>query len=96
MSARSFKIFLGVFLAHIILLNIVWVGFSAPGPRPPARFIYQGALPAEVSGSGQEDEWQNSKAADQFAVEHQDVSYSDRWTGLRDPSKPLTYDHLGF
>ena len=33
MSARFFKIFLVVFLAHMVLLSVVWVGF----PVPPAR-----------------------------------------------------------
>ncbi len=53
MSARFFKIFSGVFLAHLVVLNVVWVGFSAPFPRPPATFTYEGALPAEdTTGKG--------------------------------------------
>ena len=54
MSVRFYKIFAGVFLAHLIVLSVIWVGFSAPFPRPPATFTYEGALPAEDAGSGAE------------------------------------------
>jgi hypothetical protein len=68
-------------------MNIVWVGFSAPFPRPPATFTYEGALPAEDTGGGAEDAWQNAKAPGQFALDHFKASYFDRWITLRDPSK---------
>ena len=96
MSARFFKIFSGVLLVHLVVLNIVWVGFSAPFPRPPAAFIYEGALPAEDTGSGQKDVWQKSEMSDQFALDHFEASYFNHWITLRDPSKSFSYDHLGF
>jgi len=96
MSARFFKIFSGIFLAHCVVLSVVWVGFSAPFPRPPATFTYEGVLPAEDSGSGAEDVWQKSKTSDQFALDHFTASNFNHWITLRGPSKSITYDHLGF
>jgi hypothetical protein len=96
MLARFFKIFSGVFLAHLVVLNIVWVGFSAPFPRPPATFIYEGALPAdEDTGGAQKDVWQKSEMSGHFALDHFEASYFNHWITLRDPSKSFTYDHLG-
>jgi hypothetical protein len=96
MSVRFFKILLGVFLAHLVVLGVVWVGFSAPFPRPPATFTYEGALPAEGTGSGAEDVWQKGKTSDQFTLDHFEASYFNHWIELRGPSKSFTYDHLGF
>ena len=86
MSARFFKIFSGVFLAHLIALSVVWVGFSAPFPRPPATFTYEGALPAEVTGSA-EEVWQKGKTPDQFVLDHFEASYFNHWIELRGPTK---------
>jgi len=96
MSARFFKIFLGVLFAHLVVLNVVWVGFSAPFPRPPATFTYEGALPAEDTAGRAEDAWPQSKTSGQFALDHFEASYFNHWITLRDPSKSSTYDHLGF
>jgi len=96
MSAQFFKILSGVVLAHLLIFSLFWVGFSAPSPRPPATFIYEGALPAEDAGSGSEDVWQKGRIPDQFAVDHFQASYFNHWIMLRDPSKSSTYDHLGF
>jgi len=96
MSARSFKIFAGVFLAHLVVLNVVWVGFSAPLPRPPAIFTYEGALPAQDAGSGTEDAWRKGKTSDQFVFDHSGTSNFNHWIEIRDPSKSANYDHLGF
>jgi hypothetical protein len=94
MSARFFKIFSGVFLAHLVVLSVVWVGFSAPFPRPPATFIYEGALPVQDTGTGAEDIWQKGKTSDRFDLDHFEASYFNHWIELRGPEK--TYDHLGF
>ena len=96
MSARFFKIFSSVFLAHLFVLSVVWVGFSAPLPRPPATFTYEGALPAQSAGSGAEGAWQKGKISDQFTLDHLGASYLNHWIRLRDPSKSTGYDHLGF
>jgi len=96
MSAQFFKIFLGVFLAHVIVLSVVWVGFSAPFPRPPAAFIYEGALPANDAGNGTEGVLKKEKISEHFALDHAETSYLNHWTTLRVPSKPFSYDHLGF
>jgi len=101
MSARFFKIFSGVFLAHLVCLSVVWVGFSAPFPRPPATFTYEGALPAEDTGSGTEGDPFDSQGTGPltsapFALDHFEASYFNHWIELRGPSKSFTYDHLGF
>jgi hypothetical protein len=96
MSAQFFKIFAGVLAAHLAGLSIIWVGFSAPAPRPPAVFMYQGELPLESAGSPAGELAQKGKMPDQFVLDHQDASYSNQWTRLREPSKTSTYDHLGF
>ena len=96
MSVRFFKIFSGVFLAHLVVLSVIWVGFSVPFPRPPATFTYEGALPAEDPGSRPEDAWPKSKTSDQFVFDHLEATYFKHWTELRGPSKSFTYDHLGF
>jgi len=93
MSAQFFKIFSGVFLAHLVVLSVIWVGFSAPGPRPPATFTYEGALPAEDTGGGTEGNLFGSKGTEpltsgQFALDHSEAPYFDHWIELRDPSKP--------
>ncbi len=92
MSARFFKIFSGVFLVHLGLLSVVWVGFPAPFPRPPARFTYEGALPASDIGSGTEGNSFEAQGtgpvmSDQFALDHFEASYFNHWIELRDPSK---------
>ena len=96
MSARFFKIFSGVFGAHLVVLSVVWVGFSVPLPRPPATFIYEGALPAEDTVGTAEDVWQNGKTPDQLSFDRFEASYFNHWIALRDPSKVFIYDHLGF
>jgi hypothetical protein len=96
MSARFFKIFIAVFFVHLVFLSVIWVGFSAPFPRPPVTFTYEGALPADDAGSRAEDVWQQSKTIDQFVLGHFEASYFNHWITLRDPSKSYTYDHLGF
>lgn len=95
MSARFFKIFSYVLLAHLVVLSVVWVGFSVPFPRPPAIFTYEGALPAEDTGMGaQEDIWPKAKTSAPLALDHLEASSINHWIMLREPSKP--YDHLGF
>ena len=90
MSARFFRVLTGVLLAHFVVLSVVWVGFSAPGPKPSATFTYVGALPAQDTGSGAEDVWQKAKTSDQFAFGHLEASYFNRWIEIRDPAKPIT------
>lgn len=79
-----------------MVISLVWVGFSAPLPRPPATFIFEGELPLEDNGSGAEDAWQKGKASEKFTVDHIQASNLNQWIRLRDPSKSVTYDHLGF
>ena len=73
-----------------MVLSVVWVGFSAPAPRPPATFTYEGALPAGDTASGDEEVGQSDKPSDQFAFSHLEASYSNPWDRLRAPSKPIT------
>jgi len=92
MSARFFKIFSGVFVAHLGVLSVVWVGFSAPFPRPPATFTYEGALPAEDTGGGTEGDPFGSKGTgpltpNQFSLDHFEASYFNHWIELRNPDK---------
>jgi len=87
MSARFFKILSGVLLVHLLVLSVVWVGFSAPLPRPPATFTYEGALPAGDMGNPSEDVWQKGGSTDQFDLDHFDASYSHHWIELRGPAK---------
>ena len=91
MSVRFFRIFTGVFLVHLVVLNLVWVGFSAPNPRAPATFIYQGALPLQDAGGGTEDVWQEGKISDQFAFDPHEASYFNHWIEIRGPSKPVNH-----
>jgi hypothetical protein len=93
MSARFFKIFSGVFAAHLVVLSVVWVGFSAPAPRPPATFTYEGALPVGDTGSRAEGgafdrEGTGPLTSDQVAFDHLDSSSFNHWIKLRDLSKP--------
>ncbi len=92
MSVRFFKVFTGVFIFHLVGAGLVWVGFSAPVPKPPAVFIYEGEFPAGDSGSRPEEAWPKGKASDQFAVDRLEASYFNHWIRLREPSKPITYD----
>lgn len=96
MSAQLFKIFFGVFLAHMIVLSLIWVGFSAPQPRLPASFIYDGAFSAEQASSSRGSQWTMGLSPDQIAVGHFDASYFNHWIELRNPSKSKPYDRLGF
>ena len=96
MLVRFFKILVGVFVAHLIVLSVVWVGFSTPLPRAPATFTFEGALPAEDLRGGADDVWQKAKSSDRFVLDHPLTIYSNQWVGLRDPSKSKTYGHLGF
>ena len=96
MSARFFKIISGVTVAHLVVLIVVWVGFSAPLPRPPVTFYYGGVASVEDTESPQEDAWQKGNVPDQLTLDHPDASYSNQWVSLRAPSRPSAYDHLGF
>ena len=88
MSARFFKIFSGVFVAHLVLLSVVWVGFPVPGPRIAAAFIYDGALPAsQDSGNAAPDVGQKPRKTDQVPFDRFEASYFNHWIELRDPSK---------
>jgi len=69
------------------MLYVVWVGFSAPFPRPPATFTYQGAFSAQNIPSGTMDEWQEDKGSDHFTYDHPDTSFLDHWARIRGPSK---------
>ena len=90
MSAQFFKIFLGVLAVHLTVLSIIWIGFSAPFPRPPARFTYEGARPAEDAGAGQEDVWPTDRSSDQFTVDHMGTARFNQWIELRVPTKPFS------
>ena len=83
-------------LAHLVFLNLIWVGFSAPYPRPPATFTYQGALPAQDTLSPNGEIWQLDKKIDRLLPSHFEASNLNHWVKLREPSKVKTYDHLGF
>ena len=91
MSARFFKIFLGVFWAHCLVLSIVWVGFSVQGSRPPAAFIYQGELPAGAGSGTEEDlfgrQGAGPLASDQIIFDHSEEPNFNHWTNLRGLSK---------
>ena len=86
MSARFFKIFSGVLLAHLVILSVVWIGFSAPNPRLPAVFTYEGALPAG-DGRPAEEVWPKGKTPDKLDFDHFEASYFPHWIELRGPSK---------
>jgi len=94
MLARFFRIFVGVLLAHLVLLNVIWVGFSAPASRLPVTFTYQGALPAGDAATA--DVWQKNRTSDQFIIDHPGAAYFNHWIEIRGPSKTFNYDHLGF
>jgi hypothetical protein len=96
MSARFFKILAVVLGIHLVVLSVVWVGFSAPFPRPPATFTYQGSLPAEDTNSPEGQAWPKSDSSKQITLDRFDASYFDHWIELRDPAKTFSYDHLGF
>jgi len=87
MSVRFFKILSAVFVAHLVIVSVVWVGFSAPGPRPPATFTYEGALPAGYTGSTPEESWQKDHASEQIYFDHFEASYFNHWIELRGPAK---------
>ncbi len=88
MSARSFKIFLAVFLAHVVILSVVWVGFPVPPARIAAEFIYEGALPAsQESGNAPHDVRPDLKGSDQVPFDRFEASYFNHWIELRAPSK---------
>ena len=72
------------------------MGFSVPFPRLPATFTYEGALPVGEVSNSQGDTWQSTKNLEQVVIDHQGASYSNHWIILRDPSKPIIHDHLGF
>lgn len=92
MSARFFKIFVVVLLAHVLLWSLVWVGFSAPYPRLPASFTYEGYLPQEDTDSTPQESGPQDKAANQFVFDHLGVFYFNHWIALRDPSKPKGFN----
>ncbi|MBF0511243.1 MAG: hypothetical protein HQL13_02835 [Candidatus Omnitrophica bacterium] len=88
MSARFFKILSIVVMAHAVLLGMVWIGFTAPGPRPPAAFIYEGPLPLvddkkpqEVSGGYKEG------VQIPFFLDRGESSDLNHWVKLREASK---------
>jgi len=88
MSARFFKIFLIVFLAHMVLLSVLWVGFPVPGARVAAAFIYEGARPAgEDSGNAMSDVGHSPKTLDPVYFDRFEASYFNHWIELRAPSK---------
>ena len=91
MSVRFYKIFASVFLAHLIILSVVWVGFSAPNPRPPATFTYEGALPVENNGRVDENVWSQKDGSSEVVLDHAEASHLSHWIKLRESSKPITH-----
>jgi hypothetical protein len=79
MSARSFKIFLAVLGAHIIILSVVWVGFPVPSARIASAFIYEGALPESQEG--------RHAVSGAVSFDHFEASNFNRWIELRNPIK---------
>jgi len=91
MSVRFYKILCIVFLAHLVALNFIWVGFSAPGPRPPARFTYEGALPLENGAT--EDAWHGNTT--KLILDQPETAYSNQWATMRELLKPINnLNHL--
>jgi len=86
MSARFFKILTFVVLVHLLGLSMVWVGFSAPMPRAPATFVYEGALPARDNSQAPEDAWQRG-SPDQFVIDRKENPKTNHWIELRGPSR---------
>lgn len=88
MSARFFKIFLIVFLAHMVILSVLWVGFPVPPARDVAAFIYEGALPAsQDSVNPVSDVGHNPKTSGPVYFDRFEAAYFNHWIELRDPSK---------
>jgi hypothetical protein len=89
MSARFLKIFSGVLLSQLVIISLIWVGFSVPLPRSPATFTWGGTVSADDNGIGvPEAVWQKGQTPDVFGVDHQKASGFDRWIRLREPLKP--------
>jgi len=89
MSARSFKIYFGVFLAHIIILSVVWVGFPVPSARIASAFIYEGALPAsQEDAQALSDVGQRGRSGmPAVSFDRFEASDFNRWIELRNPIK---------
>jgi len=87
MSARFYKIFAAVLVLHLGLISVVWVGFPAPLPRPPARFTYEGALPADEAAPADSEQQQAlPQEFNQFTPGAEDA-LSARWIKLRGLTK---------
>ena len=88
MSARFFKIFVIVFLFHILGFSLLWIGFPVPHQRPGAIFFYEGPLP--VSGEGAHAAsaaWEKQKSAPMDIDYFQPAGFN-HWIELRGLSKP--------
>ncbi|MDE1920737.1 MAG: hypothetical protein KGJ09_04930 [Candidatus Omnitrophica bacterium] len=88
MSARFLKILAGVVSVHFLGLSLLWVGFFTPLPRYPVLFVYEGELPPEDVGGGAQGALPKEKISYLLTVDHHTSAYFNRWTSLRDPSKP--------
>jgi len=88
MSARFFKIFSIVLLAHMVIFSVLWVGFPVPPARVAAAFIYEGAhsgSPESVNPVS--DVGQNPKTSGPLYFDRFEASYFNHWIELRDISK---------
>jgi hypothetical protein len=87
MSAQFFKIFSGVLLVHATVLSVVWVGFSAPRPRPAAAFTYEGALPAQEAIRLPKENLPQEPMAGQFDLDRFQAPYFNHWMQIKGNSR---------
>ncbi len=69
-----------------LALQMVWVGFSAPAPRLPATFTYEGALAALDSGASKET-WPVPQGLTKPVADGLGQAYVNHWVEIRGPSK---------
>jgi hypothetical protein len=73
-----------VFLAHILSLSFLWVGFPVPLPRPTAVFVYSG--PASMEETLQS--YQRAPVPADIRIEEGENLFSAPWSQDRDMEKP--------
>jgi hypothetical protein len=81
------KIFLGVLLAHVVVFSLIWIGFSAPGPRPPVQFTYGGSSLPE----GEDNKNGLWQPTDKLILRYPEGVSSNYWAKFRASSKPVAH-----
>ena len=81
------KFFLIAAVIHVLVISVVWVGFSVPLPRNEVMFFYNGSL-ASGGEIGQESRGPKEGDHQKILWKTREAAFFAPWLQMRDLDKP--------